>query len=147
VLDSVIHADCNRIIGVSYIWISLLRHIDDATIGFRLYRDKMRSSSSSILDHFPDIEQSNEERIQAKHRCILLTYTSEHLPYMWISLLQHIDDAKIGFRLYRDELSSRSSSSSILDHFPDIEQSKEERIQAKHRCILLTYTSEHLLYI
>jgi len=53
--------------------------------------------------------------------CIFLTYTSEHLLYVWILLLRHIDDATIGFRLCQDEI--QSSSSSILDHFPNIGQS------------------------
>jgi hypothetical protein len=103
-----------------------------------------RSKSSSILDHFPDIGQSNVERFQSKHRCIFLAYTSEHLLYTWILLLQHIADASIGTCHGRDEIKFRSSS--ILDHFPDIVRSNVERFQSKHRCIFLAYSLEHLLY-
>ena len=89
---------------------------------------------SSILDHFPNVGLSNIEQIQSKHRCIFLIYTSEHLFYIWILLLQHIDDATIG--TCRDEMKSRSSS--ILDHFPDIGRTQIEQIQSNHRCIFLS---------
>ena len=42
---------------------------------------------------------------------------------------------------------SRSRSSSILDHFPDIGRRNIEQIQSKYRHIFLIYTLDHLLYI
>ena len=51
---------------------------------------------SSILDQFPNIEQSTVERIQVKHRYIFLTNTSEHLSYVWILLSRHFVNATIG---------------------------------------------------
>ena len=92
---------------------------------------------SSILDHFPDVGLSNIEQNQSKHRPVLLIYTSEHLLYVWILLLQHIDDATIVTRHCRDEMKSRSSS--ILDHFPDVGLSNIE--QNQYRSIDLYYLS------
>jgi len=106
---------------------------------------RSRSRSSSILDHFPDIRWSSIEQFQSKHRPIFLSYTSEHLLYIWILLLRYIADANTGTCHCRDEINSRSSS--ILDHFPDIWRSNSCWIRSRHRRIFLSYTSEHLLYI
>ena len=76
-----------------------------AKIAFSRTWKTMKSRSSSILDHFPNVGLSNIEQIQSKHRRVILIYTSEHLLYVWILLLQHIDDATIGTRHCRDEMS------------------------------------------
>ena len=76
-----------------YTWIILLQYIVGASTGTSHHRDEINSRSSSILDHFPDIGRSNVERIQSKHGPIFLSYTSEHLLYIWILLLIYIDDA------------------------------------------------------
>jgi hypothetical protein len=76
-----------------------------------------------------------------------LTYTSERLLYVCISLLQHIDDASTRTCHFRDEIRSRPRSSSILYHFPDIGRSNVERIPWKQRPIFLIYASERLLYV
>ena len=101
-----------------YTWIILLQYIVGTSTGTSHHRDEINSRSSSILDHFPDIGRSNVERIQSKHGPIFLSYTSEHLLYTWIILLQYIVGASTGTSHHRDEINSRSSS--ILDHFPDI---------------------------
>ena len=49
--------------------------------------------------------------------------TSEHILYIRILLLPHIADASTGTCDCRDEIHSRSRSSSILDHFPGIRRS------------------------
>ena len=62
-------------------------------------------------------------------------------------LLPYIADANTGTCHYRDEIRSKSRSSSILDHFPDIGRRSIEQIKSKYRPIFLIYTSEHLLYV
>jgi len=99
---------------------------------------------SSILDHFLDIRQSNIERFLLKHGLIFLTYTSGHLLYVWILLLQYNADAITCICHCRDKINLNFSS--ILDHFLDIRQSNIERFLLKHGLIFLTYTSGHLLY-
>jgi len=84
--------------------------------------------------------------VRSKHRPIFLSYTSEHLLYIWILLLIYIDDASAGFCHGRDEMWLRSSS--ILDHFPNVGRFKYRMIvRSMHRPIFLSYTSENLLYI
>jgi len=61
--------------------------------------------------------------------------------------LPYIADANTGTCHYRDEIRSKSRSSSILDHFPDIGRRNIEQIKSKYRPIFLIYTSEHLLYV
>jgi hypothetical protein len=62
-------------------------------------------------------------------------------------LLPYIANVSGGICHYRDEIRSKSRSSSILDHFPDIGRRSIEQIKSKYRPIFLIYTSEHLLYV
>ena len=61
-----------------------MSYIADASVGVCHRRDEIKSRSSSILDHFPNVGRINIEQIQSKHRPILLSYTSEHLLYIWV---------------------------------------------------------------
>jgi len=126
-----------------------LSYIANVSGGICHYRDEIRprSRSSSILDHFPDIGRRNIEQIKSKYRPIFLIYTSEHLLDIWMLLLSYIANVSGGICHYRDEIRSKSRSSSILDHFPNIGRRNIEQIKSKYRHIFLIYTSEHLLYV
>ena len=121
-------------------WILLLWYIADANTGTCRGRYEIRSKSSSILDHFPDIGWSNVEWIQSKRKCASLTYTSEHSLYICILLLQYSGNASVGICHYRDKIRPRLRLSSILDHFPNIRRSNVEQFQLKHRLIFINDT-------
>ena len=124
---------------IVYVSLLLWQNIANASRGICPCRGEiwLRSRSSSILDHFPDIGRNIIKWIRSEYRSILLTFTTEQLLYVCILLLQNIANAIGGTCPCRREIRSRSMSSSILDHFPDIGRNIIEWIQSKRTAIFL----------
>ena len=110
-------------IHVLCLWMWVLRCIEDACS--RTYHDrdemKLRSMTSSILDHFPNIWISYTCCFRSKDRCVLCHYTAIHMFYVYecefggvLKMPAH------AFVMIETKWSWGRCRGSILDHFPNV---------------------------